>query len=165
MDAIGFVASSAVTGAALFTLAFFTQVADEGVVLGALAVGAVWLGGSVAAQLDHGRVAPAVAATVVVLASRVAAGTWTALALAIALPCGAVLRVRSRDVRRGLATIGAVVAIAGGARLWLLLVFWALGLLVHAARHGVVAVRTRVRRRAVAGRTPQDPGSVTVIWS
>jgi hypothetical protein len=66
---------------------------------------------------------------------------------AVLLALGPLLRVRTAEVILGVAVVGGIVAARIGARGWLLLVFWVLGLAIALLRPFVVQIARRLAQR------------------
>ena len=160
------VGSAGVTGTACFAVAFLAHTTDPWTILGGSAVAVLCAGGRLAAwdATLSMRIACGVAAVLLVRASF---GRVAAAPVAVLLVVGAALRVRLRDLRYGLAAVGATVALVGRANVGVILTFWLVGFIAALVWRISVMTRCWCRRRRdeKLGPSHREIPGVTVIWS
>jgi hypothetical protein len=145
-------ADAAIAGAACFGASILGMTADARVVLAALALALLFLGGAIA-HVRRSSVPGAIALGVVgVAAARWAAGPMAAVVVTCVIGGGAALRVRWRDVEYGIAVLGAVIAVLSGAPPHLLGAFWLIGVVATLLRRGLARIVRRMRKSLTAER-------------
>lgn len=154
------------TGAACFAVAFLAHTTDPWTILGGLAAAVLCAGGRLAAwdaRLSM-RIACGVAAALLVRASF---GRVAAALVAVLLVVGAALRIRLRDLRHGLAVVGATVALVGRANVGVIVTFWLVGFVATLVWRILAMARSwwRHHRDEKLGPVRGENRGVTVIWS
>jgi hypothetical protein len=124
-------ASGAKAGGAVLALAVIVTSPDPPVVLGFLGIALLVVGGTTWMRGKPGSVLIRLLISLgAIVLTRLALGPLAAGAAAVLLAVGASLRLRLSEAVVGLALFGGVVALLGGARPRLALVFWAIGLAI-----------------------------------